>query len=240
MTKQLPFWDTPKSSQGEDYSLDELKTKLIAIKGMGYIHSVYLHAGGIGNTLESLLGVEENNLALPDLGNFELKARRKETGSMMTLFTKSPNKYSNAQLLSKYGYTSGGQIKLHQTIYFGAYNAQGYILKKDGSELQCWNSDNCLGTYSLDFLNDKFLEKVGDGVILALAKTRTDDSGHEEFYYQDAYLLGKANFNALIENLRYDIRIGRYPNGSVHDHGSAFRVRFDDLSKIFGIYEKLI
>ncbi len=207
---------------------------------MGYVESVYIHSGGIGNTLETLLGVSENNLALPDLGNFELKARRKETGSMMTLFTKSPNKYSNAQLLEEYGYVSGGHLKIHQTVYFGTTNAQGYILKRDNEELQCWNNDSLLGTYSLEFLKGKFIEKVGDGVVLALAKTRTRIDGREEFHYQDVYLLKDINFNGLLQNLRYDIRIGRYPDGRVHDHGSAFRVRFADLGKLFHIYEKLL
>lgn len=240
MSEQIPLWDVPQRPQGENYTIDELKAKLQAIKNMGFIQSVNLHAGGIGNTLENLLNVEENNLALPDLGNLELKARRKETGSMLTLFTKSPNRYSNAQLLSEYGYMSGGHLKIHQTVYFGTTNAQGYILKRDNEELQCWNNDSLLGTYSLEFLKGKFIEKVGDGVVLALAKTRTRIDGREEFHYQDVYLLKDINFNGLLQNLRYDIRIGRYPDGRVHDHGSAFRVRFADLGKLFHIYEKLL
>ena len=80
------------------YALEELKAKLKEIKQEGYIKSVYAHSGGIGNTFESLLGVQENNISLPDWGTFELKTRRKETGSMTTLFTKSPNSYSNKQL----------------------------------------------------------------------------------------------------------------------------------------------
>ena len=82
MTQQMPLFNIPKSSGLESHTLDQLKSKLNTIKNMGYIRSVYLHAGGIGNTLENLLDVKENNLTLPDLGNFELKARRKETGSI--------------------------------------------------------------------------------------------------------------------------------------------------------------
>jgi hypothetical protein len=239
MTEQLPFGE-PKSSQGETYTLDELKSKLYVIKQRGYIRSVYFHAGGIGNTFENLLGVQENNIALPDLGNFELKARRKETGSMITLFTKSPNRYSNAQLLQNYGYMSGGDLKIHQTVYFDNENTQGYILKKAHDELQCWNKDECLGTYLLEYLESKFMDKIGDGVILALARTRIGPDSWEEFHYQDVYLLKDVNFDELIRNLRYDIRIGRYPDGRVHDHGSAFRLRFADLSKVFKLYEKLL
>ena len=240
MMKQLPLWEIRKSRQNAVYTLEELKSRLAYIKQMGYVESIYSHAGGIGNTFEYLLNVKENNLTLPDLGNFELKARRKETGSMITLFTKSPNRYSNAQLLDDYGYMSGGSLKIHQTVYFGSQNAQGFILKRDKDELQCWNKNDCLGTYSLEFLNGKFLEKVGDGVILALAKTRVRADGWEEFHYQDVFLLRGVNFEELIRKLRYDIRIGRYPDGRVHNHGSAFRLRFSDLGRVFQLYEKLL
>lgn len=237
---QSSFWKTPNRSIESSYTLQELRTQLGAIKQMGYVKSVYKHAGGIGNTLEQLLCVRENNLALPDLGTLELKARRRQTGSMITLFTKSPNRYSNTQLLKEYGYPSGGKLKIHQTVYFGKPNAQGFILKREDDELQCWNEDNCLGTYSLEFLHTKFLEKVGDGVILTLAGTQLRTDGWEEFHYQDAYLLKGVDFEGLLMNLRYDIRIGRYPDGRVHDHGSAFRVRFADLGRIFSVYDKLL
>ena len=239
---QPSFWKTKERAAGVDYTEEQLRSRLTEIRGMGYVDSIYSHSGGIGNTLEQLLSVKENNLALPDLGNFELKARRKATASMITLFTKSPNRYNNSQLLTEYGYISGGYLKIHQTVYFGTKNAQGFFLElsEDGTELQCWNEDDLLGTYSLDLLKQKFLEKVGDGVILALAKTRQRDDGWEQFYYQDVYLLKSINFGELIRNLRYDIRIGRYPDGRVHDHGSAFRVRFADLGKIFSVYDKLL
>jgi hypothetical protein len=240
VTEQLRFRDMLEGSRTEYATLDELESKLKAIKNMGYVRSVYLHAGGVGNTLESLLGVKENNLTLPDLGAFELKARRKETGSMITLFTKSPNRYSNAKLLRDYGYPSGGKLKIHQTVCRDVPNAKGYLLKETRDEIQCWNLDNCLGTYSLEFLRRKFLEKIGDGVILALARTRKRSDGWEEFNYQDAFLLKGANFDELMRNLNYDIRIGRYPDGRVHDHGSAFRLRFADLEKVFRVYRKLL
>jgi len=240
MTQQLPLWDRSEGSRVEYSTLDELKSKLTAIKNMGYVRSVYLHAGGVGNTLENLLGVKENNLTVPDLGTFELKARRKETGSMITLFTKSPNRYSNAQLLREYGYLSGGKLKIHQTVCRDVPNAKGYLLRETHDEMQCWNLSDCLGTYSLEFLRTKFLEKIGDGVILALARTRKSSDGWEEFHYQDAFLLKDINFDELMRNLNYDIRIGRYPDGKVHDHGSAFRLRFADLEKVFRVYRKLL
>ena len=163
-----------------EYHITDLKRILKETKEAGYLQSVYSHHGGIGNTLEQLLGIRENNIALPDLGNLELKCRRKETGSLITLFTKSPNRYSNAQLLLDFGYDRGdGNLVIHQTVYFGKKNAQGYHLQRSDTELECWKNDRLLGTYSLKFLEAKFLEKIGDGVVLVLGRTRRNQNDLE-------------------------------------------------------------
>lgn len=46
--------------------------------------------GSVGNTLEDLLGIPENNLQLPDFGEWELKSRRNNTTSLLTLFHGEP------------------------------------------------------------------------------------------------------------------------------------------------------
>ena len=46
--------------------------------------------GGVGNTLEDLLEVPENNLPLPDLGAWEIKAQRATTSSKLTLLHTEP------------------------------------------------------------------------------------------------------------------------------------------------------
>ncbi|MGC1134955.1 MAG: MvaI/BcnI family restriction endonuclease [Nitrososphaeraceae archaeon] len=41
--------------------------------------------GAVGNTLEKLLGIEENNLPIPNAREWELKGQRSHTGSLITL-----------------------------------------------------------------------------------------------------------------------------------------------------------
>jgi hypothetical protein len=43
------------------------------------------HDGAVGNTLENLLGIEENNLPIPNAQEWELKGQRKHTQSLITL-----------------------------------------------------------------------------------------------------------------------------------------------------------
>ena len=61
--------------------ITQLKEKLSDINRMGYVVSLRKGPTGVGYTLETLLGVEENNLRTPDLGNIELKSRRINAGS---------------------------------------------------------------------------------------------------------------------------------------------------------------
>lgn len=41
---------------------------------MGFVKTHRAHDTGIGKTLEDILGIKENNLRLPDVGDVELKA----------------------------------------------------------------------------------------------------------------------------------------------------------------------
>lgn len=74
-----------------DHDLELLRIKLEEIKNAGWIRNARPgNAGGVGNTLEDLLDVAENNLQLPDFGDWELKSQRAETGSLLTLFHTEP------------------------------------------------------------------------------------------------------------------------------------------------------
>ena len=54
----------------------ELKDKLSEINQKGYIVSLRKGNTGVGYTLETLLGLKENNLKTPDFGDVELKSQR--------------------------------------------------------------------------------------------------------------------------------------------------------------------
>ena len=74
-----------------EQDLDLLRIRLQEIKEMGWIKNQRPgNAGGVGNTLEDLLDVAENNLQLPDFGDWELKSQRAKTGSLLTLFHSEP------------------------------------------------------------------------------------------------------------------------------------------------------
>jgi len=102
--------------------------------------------GGIGNTLEDLLGIKENNLPIPNAAEWELKAQRITTSSLTTLFHSEPSptalKLIPTLLLPKYGWPhqqagkkySDNELSFRQTIGGAAPSDRGFIVKIDRAE----------------------------------------------------------------------------------------------------------
>lgn len=229
-------------------TLTQIKKALQKLSEKGWIKSNRLHNIGIGKTLEDYLGITENNIALPDFGIMELKSQRLKTLSMMTLFTKSPEGITNAEIRKRFGYPDSEfpKIKiLHQTISGGKRNAMGFqatINEKQG-KLLILKKEKILGYYSLMFLRKKAVEKIGNGLILVRAETKKL-RGHEYFHYKDAYLLKEIDPTKFLAHSKYDIRLGVYHSGSKagqpHDHGSAFRLTEKSLPLLFKTHKKIL
>ena len=74
------------------YTKQSLIAKLKEITAVGWIPNARRgNAGGIGNTLEDLLGLKENNLPIPNAAEWELKAQRIHSSSLTTLFHMEPS-----------------------------------------------------------------------------------------------------------------------------------------------------
>lgn len=88
---------------------EELVRALKEIRAMGWIPNARPgNNGGVGNTLEDLLGIRENNLPIPNAAEWELKCQRLGTSSLTTLFHMEPSprslKFVPKILLPKYGW----------------------------------------------------------------------------------------------------------------------------------------
>ena len=74
------------------YTKESLIEELRKIRDMGWIPNARPgNVGGVGNTLEDLLGIEENNLPMPNAAEWELKCQRANTIALMTLFHMEPS-----------------------------------------------------------------------------------------------------------------------------------------------------
>jgi hypothetical protein len=93
----------------EIYTKEQIIEKLKQIRDLGWIPSNRQgNHGGIGNTLEDLLGIKENNLPIANAAEWELKCQRANSGSLTTLFHLEPSpkgaELVSTLLLPKYGW----------------------------------------------------------------------------------------------------------------------------------------
>lgn len=93
----------------KEYTKDSLIESLRTIKQKGWIKNARPgNVGGVGNTLEDLLGIKENNLPIANAAEWELKCQRCESASLGTLFHMEPSpralKLVPSLLLPKYGW----------------------------------------------------------------------------------------------------------------------------------------
>lgn len=130
------------------YTKKTLIDKLKEIRQSGWIESRRQgNVGGVGNTLEDLLEIPENNLPIPNAAEWELKCQRlnskSRAGSLTTLFHMEPSpqalKFVPGILLPHYGWShkEAGlkypetEMSFRQTISALAYSDRGFSVVVD-------------------------------------------------------------------------------------------------------------
>ncbi len=126
------------------YTIESLIHALKEIRSRGWIPNARPgNVGGIGNTLEDLLGIQENNLPIPNAAEWELKCQRTETAALTTLFHMEPSpralKFVPNILLPRYGWRheSAGisypadEMSFRQTIHGRARSDRGFMIEVD-------------------------------------------------------------------------------------------------------------
>lgn len=126
------------------YTKDSLIEALHNIRDMGWIKSRRPgNDGAVGNTLEDLLEIPENNLPIPNAAEWEIKAQRENTSSLITLFHMEPSpralKFIPKILLPIYGWRhqdagkrhSESEMSFRQTICAGRFSDRGFSVQVD-------------------------------------------------------------------------------------------------------------
>ncbi len=231
--------------------LKTLKKKLRQIKKMGFIKTHRRGDTGIGKTLEDLLGIKENNIPLPDIGEVaELKSYRKNAKSMMTLFTLEPLPKGGDRdrlLLDNFGYSKRDNQRpkeLHSTLSCKRYNNQNLRLSVEKDKIRVKGKGKRLNIFwDMESLRNKFNEKL-PALVYVLADTKIVD-GVEYFHSNEAYLLEDFDFELFKKRVKaddivVDFRMYYRPNGSVRNHGTGFRVKINKLDDCFSKKTRLI
>ncbi len=118
---------------------DQMVERLRSVQKMGWIKSLRpLNSGGIGNTIDSLLGFPESNLPIADTAQWELKSHRMGSSSLLTLFHMEPHPSEHKivvnLLLPNYGWpdqSRANELSFRQTISATQATDRGFGISVD-------------------------------------------------------------------------------------------------------------
>lgn len=228
-------------------SVEDFTTKLSELKKQGFIPTVRTGPTGVGHTLEQTLGLSENNLIVPDLGEVELKTTRRSANSLVTLFTLDRNAWivPQSQIIKSNGIQSEKErdrINLY-VMLSGAKSLRG--MKLDWSDNDLWiksDEEGAVAHWSFDSILTQFHRKIRH-LILVTAESRSIDNV-EHFYYNKAtfysgWLLRWHLPKLFSEStIAVDIRM-HLRNNRVRNHGTGFRIRENHFDRLYPYGEKL-
>lgn len=232
-------------------NMKEVVTRLKEIEMRGFVPSLRRGSTGIGYTFESLFGVRENNIPIPDIGGrVEIKTIRRDSQSLITLFTFNKGVWhiSQKELIERYGYLDRkGRYALKNTIFYGRPIPQGIALSVDEDKntvhLIDAETGEILATWDVYVIVGKFMSKLSR--LLLVIADRKVEKGREYFHYNEAYLLAEPNPRNFLrafknDSIGIDIRMHLKESGAVRNRGTAFRIREKDLIELYGSKKRLI
>jgi len=225
-------------------NLEEFKATFPHIRAMAWQRSMRRGPTGVGHTLEQLLGLTENNIAVPDLGNVELKAHRVNSPSMITLFTfnRKAWKVKPLEAVRRFGTKdANGRIGMYFTMS-RTPNSTGLFLEIGIETVAVRHIEGTLiAQWSLEAIASRFMKKIpGLVFVTAVSEMR----GNEEWFrYDRAQLLTGTSGEILRQqldsgNVLLDLRLHDKIT-SARNHGTGFRSTESKLPNLFANIEEI-
>jgi len=248
----------------EIYTKENLIEKLKEIRNRGWIRNARPgNVGGIGNTLEDLLDIEENNLPIPNAAEWELKTQRISTTSLTTLFHMEPSpraiRFVPKVFLPLYGWkheSIQGEMSFRQTINGQNYTDRGFKIIID------YKNERVLISFNVDFVSarhsgwlksvkrrtglgeldpqpywgfDDLFHKAGTK-LLNTFYLRADvkrEGGKEYFWYKEIKILQKFSKPKFIKAIENGYVLIDFDARTGHNHGTKFRLRQDKFPELY-------
>jgi len=252
----------------EIYTKEELIENLEQIKEKGWIPNARPgNVGGIGNTLEDLLGIEENNLPIPNAAEWELKCQRIGSSSLTTLFHMEPSpralRFVPNIFLPLYGWehhTIPNEMSFRQTINGLSRTDRGFkvVIDRNARKILISFNSDAVTTRHSDWLKS-VEERVGLGELnpqpfwgfndlyhkagtklLNCFYIRAEvkrEGGNEYFWYRDIIILQEFSFDNFLKAIDEGFLLVDFDARTGHNHGTKFRLRQDKLPYL---YEKVV
>ena len=237
--------------------MNKLKNKFETIKKLGWIKSIRKGSTGIGATFEKLLGVNENSFEIPDFDGIEIKTKRNYSNSFTSLFNYSPEgkySYEIEKIKDKYGYPDK-IIKKYKVLNKSFYcntkirvSNYYFILKVNmESKKIILNIIDLYGKlvenniyWDFDEIKEKLNRKLHFLAFVNASRKIINNDEYFKYYKMDLYELKDFNtFIYLVEKgiIRITFKMSIFREGTkigqLHNHGTSFDIKEEDLSKLF-------
>jgi hypothetical protein len=246
------------------YSKKELIERLIEVREKKWILGVRPgNVGGIGNTLEELLGIQENNLPIPNAAEWELKCQRIGTSSLTTLFHMEPSpraiKFVPKVLLPSYGWEHASipnEMSFRQTINALSCTDRGFkvVIDRDAQKVLISFNANAVAERHYGWLKsverrvglgelnpqpywgfDDLFHKAGTKLLncFYIRAAVKRENGREYFWYKEIMVLQKFSLEKFLQAITRGFVLVDFDARTGHNHGTKFRLRQDRLSDLY-------
>ena len=194
------------------------------------------NAGAVGNTLEDLLGIQENNLPLPNAAEWELKAQRKVTSSLLTLFHCEPSPRALKivpYLLENFGWKHDeagiryplSEKSFRQTLRFEEYSPRGFCVSLDE------NNKKIIINFDYSKIQPEFSSWKNSLKLKSIPGSHSPYWGYNDIFHKAGtklgncfYVLADSKKIGNVEYFKYDT-IKMLSNFSINKFISAIKAR---------------
>lgn len=225
-------------------NLQEFKKRFEVLRAKGFVKSLRRGPTGIGYTFETLIGVKENNLGLPDIDSVEIKTHREGQNSLITLFTFNRKVWKIDPLVAVHKYGSrdaNGRLGMYYTMSMTPNSAGLFLLINKKTLSVQHTSGEVIAVWKFSVLAERFLQKI-PALLLVSAHTEERD-GIEYFHFYRGQLMSGTSQQLLMElfkagHLLVDLRL--HDQGTrARNHGTGFRVYESKLPQLFSKVEDI-
>ena len=232
-----------------------LKEKLDKIKNLGWIECENKNKSVTGKTLENLLEINPDNFEIPDYNTVEIKSKVSKRENYIDLFCATPDSYvlETKRLYDKYGYLDSNNYKILNFVLYGEFlkpinNEYSARLRIDYKNkkviMEVYNKDNelidNLSSWSFELLEEKLSRKLNYVCFVEGDKKFSHNTLYVRYNKYKFYKLKKfSDFIQLLKRgqIRISFTLGVYKSGiksgKMHDHGTQFSIRKENLKLLF-------
>lgn len=237
----------------------KLHNSFIEIQKLGWIEARGNGYGAAGIMLEQLLGLSNNKFEIPDFYGIELKTKRKNSKSFISLFCAAPDGeylFSTKDIVNKFGWPDK-KYKSSNILFCDVYGNKKmdvgikYMMRLDvdynHKRIYLCVYSKYTGAllsrsdfyWSFELLEEKLIRKLK---LLAIVYIKNKKIKNKDFFYYEEInffkLISFERFCELIDLgvIKISFKVGvRMLNGNIKtvDHGTSFSISESDVEKLF-------